>query len=62
MQDEQLNEPTDEEIERVLAEMCCKKCFGRGYIGWTLQNDPVLCDCVHRARKTPPLVAGGKEQ
>lgn len=59
VRDEKLNvpvipdsSPTDEEIEKVLAELCCKKCFGRGYIGWTLNNDPILCDCV---RKREPL-------
>ena len=56
--------PTEEEIDLVLSEYACKKCFGRGYIGWTLGNDPVMCDCVERARRrirsTPPVVA--KEQ
>ena len=44
-------ELTDEEVDRVLAELCCKKCFGRGYMGWTLAGDPVMCDCVEKARK-----------
>lgn len=39
---------TDSEIEEALAEMCCKKCFGRGFIGWTLNDDPILCDCVRK--------------
>jgi hypothetical protein len=47
---------TDEEIDEALKEIGCKKCFGRGYVGWTLKNDPVLCDCV-RVKKTPPLEA-----
>jgi hypothetical protein len=54
---DELKEPTDEEIDEALKEIGCKKCFGRGYIGWTLKNDPVLCDCVRRVKKTPPLEA-----
>ena len=61
--------PSDEEIDRVLEEMCCKRCFGRGYVGWTLANDPVLCGCVvkrekvsHDARiNTKKSVDGGLE-
>jgi hypothetical protein len=44
---------TDSEIEEALAELCCKKCFGRGFIGWTMEDDPILCDCVRkRGRNT----------
>lgn len=42
---------TDSEIEKALEEMCCKKCFGRGFIGWTLNDDPILCECVKHGRK-----------
>jgi hypothetical protein len=59
-QSEKLN-ISDAEIEQALSELCCKKCFGRGYIGWTLSNDPVLCDCTRRAKKTLPLEAKSNE-
>jgi hypothetical protein len=52
---------TDEEIDAELEKVCCRKCFGRGYIGWTLSNDPVLCDCTRRAKKTLPLEAKSNE-
>jgi hypothetical protein len=54
--------PSDEEIEATLAMVCCRKCFGRGYIGWTLNNDPVLCDCIKRAKKTPPIDVVSKDK
>lgn len=51
------HEPTDFEIDEVLRLYACKKCFGRGYVGWRSNGDPVMCQCVERARKRVPLEA-----
>jgi len=42
---------SEEEIESALAEVCCKKCFGRGFVGWTLEDDPIPCSCVEKSWK-----------
>jgi hypothetical protein len=51
--------PTRKEFEQALREYACKKCFGRGFIGWTLEGDPVLCECAYdvsrRFEKVVPL-------
>ena len=48
---------TDRDIETELSRRCCKRCYGRGFIGWDLKFKPVLCECVVRAKKGTPLEA-----
>lgn len=66
MENEQLvdlNEPSDLEIEEVLKELNCPRCFGRGYVGWTLSNDPVMCSCVKKriAKMHPSPLKGSQK-
>lgn len=42
--------PTREEFDRVTAVMNCKKCFGRGAVGWLENGEPVLCTCMRKVR------------
>lgn len=32
-----------------LANPDCSHCYGRGYTGWNLQGNPVICKCVKKA-------------
>ena len=48
---------TDADIESELSRRCCKRCYGRGFVGWDLSFKPILCQCVIRAKKGTPLEA-----
>jgi hypothetical protein len=48
---------SDRDIESELARRCCKRCYGRGFIGWDVQFRPILCECVIRSKKGTPLEA-----
>ena len=44
--------PTEAEFEQALREYGCRKCFGRGYVGWTRGGDPVICECAIKVRES----------
>jgi hypothetical protein len=35
-----------DEMLRVAAKRACKKCHGRGYVGWDAHDNKRLCTCV----------------
>jgi hypothetical protein len=59
-----VDKPSKEEFEKALKAYACKKCFGRGFVGWTMEGDPVLCECAYevgrRLKKGVPLEAKEK--
>jgi hypothetical protein len=47
-----------DEALREIAKRSCRKCHGRGYIGWDSHGNKVLCSCVRPGLFA--MVKGGK--